>query len=399
MAPGDRSALQAWLVLVAPGMLVTRGVIALAFIAAPWLTSVVHVAVVARAVAAALLLAQVASTAMVLSRPGCWSMGVFTTLLAIDFLLCGILLSTDRQLWGAGVPIAVVALAMSFEVAGWLSVVVAIVLMGAGFAAAVGLDIGTPLLWPDTLMFGTVLSVETSFPGVPTVEATVRSFPTALHVETSFGGASGLGWTPPLLVPVLAILLAALGIGGVVNVVRVRRARTLHTAPAAHSPMNLSGIATLGIALLVLASMSPASAQCDPAGHAAFAQGLEVLSHGDLPAATRIFFQLVQTQPACPEARNNLAVLFVEQDRWDEAAAQLQQALQLNPGYERARVNLARVEALLKEQRRCEQAAATATPEPSATPALPEGESACKATPESISQDTQQADATTAATP
>jgi hypothetical protein len=394
-----RGALRAWLVLVAPGMLVTRGVISVAFVVAPWLTRAVQVAVVARAVAAGLLFGQVASTVAVLRWPDRWSMGVFGTLLAIDFLLCGLLLSTERQLWGVGVPIAVVALAMSFEVAGWRSLAVAVVLIGAGFAAAAALGIGTPLVWPDTLMFGTVLSVETSFPGFPAVAAAVRAFPTALHVETSFGGASGLGWTTAALLPALAIPLAALGAGVAVSVVRVWRVRTVQAAPAGHSPLG-GGTATVGMTLLFLAAVTPARAQCEPSGHAAFAAGLDALSDGDLAAATRIFFQLVQTQPACPEARNNLAVLFVEQDRLVEATAQLQRALELNPTYERARVNLARVDALRKDrQNRCEPAAATATPEPSATPAHSEEEPAGEATANGIFQDTQPADATPTVTP
>ncbi len=395
----ERSALRAWLVLVAPGLLVTRGGISLAIIIAPLLTRGVHVAVVARVTAAGLLLAQVASTSLMLRRGGLRSMAVFVTFLAIDLLLCGIVLGADRQVWN-GAPIAAVALAMTFEVAGWGSAGVGALLLGAGLAAARWLEIGAPLVWPDTLMFGTTLSVETSYAGLPVVDAAVRSFPTALHVDTAFDGASGLGWTAALLLPAWAIPLAALSIGVAVNVVRVRRARTLNPALAGSSPINRGSVAALGITLLILVSASQASVQCDPSGRAAFVEGLELLSHGNLPAATRIFFQLVQSQPACPEARNNLAVLFVEQDRFDEAAAQLQQALQLNPAYERARVNLARVEALLKErQAPCDCVAATATPEPSPTPGQPEVESTAAATPDVTPQATQRTEGTTAATP
>jgi hypothetical protein len=397
---GERGALRAWLVLVAPGLLVTRGGILLAVIAAPLLTASVRVALVARVTAAGLLLAQVASTRLLLRRRGPRSEGVFVTFLAIDVLLAGVLLAAEGRLWGAGVPIAVVALAMSFEVAGWASAGVGALLLSAGFAATRWFEIGAPLVWPDALMFGTTLSVETSYAGLPVVEAAVRSFPTALHVETSFGGTSGLGWTATLLLPVWAIALAALSIGVAVNVVRVRRARMLHPALAGHWAMNRGSVAAPTIMLLVLVSVSPASAQCDPSGRAAFVEGLELLSHGNLPAATRIFFQLVQAQPACPEARNNLAVLFVEQERFDEAAVQLQRALQVNPAYERARVNLARVEALLKERQTwCDRAAPTATPVPSPT-GRPEGESTAVATAAEVTpQATPQAEGTTAAMP
>ncbi len=100
----------------------------------------------------------------------------------------------------------------------------------------------------------------------------------------------------------------------------------------------------LGLALLFA---STGTAQCPPSGRKPFAAGLEALNRNDLPAAAKAFYQLVENQPRCPEARNNLAVVFVEQGRLDEAAQQLRQALQADPNYRRARVNLDRVEELL----------------------------------------------------
>lgn len=356
-------ALRAWLTIVAPGMLICRAAIVLAFIVAPWFTRIIQVADMARLVAAILLLAQVLSTFSLLRRPGRWRLYVFVGVLAIELLLSGVVLGAEHQLRGVGLPIAMVALAMSFEAVGWVSVGVGVVLIGMGVAAAVWSGINAPLLWPDTLMFGTMLSVETSFGGIPAVAASVVSFPTTLHVETSYGGVSGHGWTTGLLLPPVALAFAALWLGALVNVVRVRLA---FTEPSSGGSTGQRGATGVWVALLVLVSASTAAAQCDPSGRAAFVKGLEVLSHGDVPVATRIFFQLAESQPACPEVRNNLAVLFVEQDRLDDAVTQLQWALQLNPYYERARVNLARVEALIKERRgHSEHIVPTPVPQPS----------------------------------
>jgi tetratricopeptide (TPR) repeat protein len=108
--------------------------------------------------------------------------------------------------------------------------------------------------------------------------------------------------------------------------------------------------ATIWVAVAALLSAAAASAECRPSGHKAFVVGLEALNRGDLSAAAKAFYRLVEAQPRCAEARNNLAVVFVEQGRIDEAAEQLRQALEANPNYRRARVNLDRVEGLLRAQ-------------------------------------------------
>jgi len=380
-----------WLALVAPGVLIPRAVIAAAVIVVPWCMSTVQVAPLARVVAAGLLVAQVSTTLGMQRQSGNRAAGIFTAALAAEVLLCGLLLGGERELSGVGLPMAVVVLALCFVVAGWAGVGVGALLVAAGSAAAAGLGLSAPVASPDTLVFGTTLSVETTYAGSPAVDAAVLWFPTALHVETSFGGVSGLGWSAALLAPVLAGAAVALGLGVVMSLWRVRRACAVPPDGARTS----GGLARVGLPLLLLVTASTAAAQCEPAGRARFIKGLEVLSHGDLPAATRVFYELVQAQPSCPEARNNLAVLFVEQDRLDEAAQQLQRALQVNPGYERARVNLARVEALLKErQERSERGVPVLPPEPSPTP-VPHGTQTADATPGT----TQLVDAAPSATP
>jgi tetratricopeptide (TPR) repeat protein len=110
------------------------------------------------------------------------------------------------------------------------------------------------------------------------------------------------------------------------------------------------GLATLTrwwLVILLLCAASSALAECRPAGRESFAAGVKALSRGDLTSADRIFEELVQQQPDCAEARNNLAAVLVEQGRLAEAAEQLRRAVELQPSYQRARVNLQRVEALL----------------------------------------------------
>jgi len=129
--------------------------------------------------------------------------------------------------------------------------------------------------------------------------------------------------------------------------------------------MSQAGRAALTVALTLSLAASTASARCDPSGRQSFIRGLESLNQGDLPAAARIFYQLVQVEPGCPEVRNNLAVVFAEQGRLEEAAQQLQQALQLDPAYQRAHLNLERIEALRRER---QGQGPQVTPAPAASP-------------------------------
>ncbi len=85
---------------------------------------------------------------------------------------------------------------------------------------------------------------------------------------------------------------------------------------------------------------------CQPGGRNLFTAGLEALSAGDLAAAARSFYRVSESQPDCAEAHNNLAVVFFEQGRVDEAEVQLHAALRANPDYQLARRNLERLAAL-----------------------------------------------------
>jgi hypothetical protein len=102
--------------------------------------------------------------------------------------------------------------------------------------------------------------------------------------------------------------------------------------------------------VLLAACAAVAAAECRPQGRATFAAGLEAVARGDLSLAAARFAELVRAQPDCAAARNNLAVVEVEQGRLNEAAAELRVAMRSRPNYERARFNLQRVEALLAAQ-------------------------------------------------
>jgi len=139
------------------------------------------------------------------------------------------------------------------------------------------------------------------------------------------------------------------------------------------------------ILLALIWTASAAMAECRPEGRDVFAAGLAALARRDLPAARQAFAELVRSQPACAEARNNLAVVEAEEGRVEEAAEQLRQALQLEAEYARARANLQRVEALLIRQQTNPVASPTTTAIPvsavSGTPTQPPAQATAAALP------------------
>jgi tetratricopeptide (TPR) repeat protein len=95
-----------------------------------------------------------------------------------------------------------------------------------------------------------------------------------------------------------------------------------------------------------LAPQPPASAPQRSLSASAFQSGGEALSRGDLPPAAKMFEDLVEGGSDSAEVRNNLAVVLAERGQIDAAAEQLRRALALRPDYQRARLNLERVQAL-----------------------------------------------------
>ena len=95
-----------------------------------------------------------------------------------------------------------------------------------------------------------------------------------------------------------------------------------------------------------LPQQPPASAPQRSLSASAFQSGVEALSRGDLPAAAQMFDDLVASEGGSAEVRNNLAVVLAERGQIDAAAEQLRRALELRPDYQRARLNLERIQAL-----------------------------------------------------
>lgn len=134
--------------------------------------------------------------------------------------------------------------------------------------------------------------------------------------------------------------------------------------------------ARVWLVIAVFSWAASAAGDCLPSGRNTFVAGLDALNRGDLQGAASSFDELVKAQPECAEARNNLAVVLVEQGHLNAAAEQLRRALQLRPDYQRARLNLDRVEALLTAQqaptpRPSAPAAAAAPPVPPALETAP----------------------------
>jgi hypothetical protein len=151
--------------------------------------------------------------------------------------------------------------------------------------------------------------------------------------------------------------------------------------------------------ILLASCAAVVASECRPEGRGTFTAGLQALAGGDLSVAAARFADLVQAQPDCAEARNDLAVVEVEQGRLQEAAAELRVAMRLRPDYQRARFNLQRVEELLAGQEQPtpsptpsavvpsptvtqeHDGVATITPTPTTTHAAPTAQPPAPATP------------------
>jgi len=121
---------------------------------------------------------------------------------------------------------------------------------------------------------------------------------------------------------------------------------------------------------------SAAAAECHPEHREMFASAVSALADGHVSVAAARLAALVRLEPDCAEVHHNLAVVEVEQGRLAEAAGELRRALDLRPDYQRARVNLRRVEALLARQapptapQTATAAPSTPTAGPSASPTV-----------------------------
>jgi len=231
-----------WLVLTAPGILLTQAVLALALIAGPWFVEALDVAPGVRLSVGALLVVHCVTTLLVLRRGGQRPVAaLFLAMLVVDALGAGVVLGADWQLRSPAISICMVVVAVSLMAAGWAAALASVVATAAGVGVAMHAGIAAPLVRAATLWFNTTLAVETSFANTPVLAMPVVSFPTTLSVETLYAGQSVLGVGPsaPLFLPALVIAFVAVGFGAGVNVGRSRKARAAMAAglAAAHRSM------------------------------------------------------------------------------------------------------------------------------------------------------------------
>jgi tetratricopeptide (TPR) repeat protein len=73
---------------------------------------------------------------------------------------------------------------------------------------------------------------------------------------------------------------------------------------------------------------------------ARFLRGIVETDQGEVDAALSTFQELTQDFPELPEPHNNLAVIFAQQGRYEDAKAALLQALAASPDYAIAHENL-----------------------------------------------------------
>ena len=375
-----------WLRLVTPGMLVTRSVVILALILAPSFTRLVCVDEPVRSVAVALLLAHIVTGALVVRCP--WrrlAVAVAGAMLGVDALLSGVMLGAVTRMASPAIAVGVVVLAIGLQSGGWRAVCACVLGIGFGAAAAMWSEIGSPLVFSPAVSYSSALNVETSFAGTSAIGAGGWQFSTVLDVDTSFAGTAALvppayhfttrldvdtsfaggpamGLPAPLFVPALLLACIALCVGNGVSLVRVRRERHRTTEDRGRGGMPAMKMLLLCIVAAALLCTTRAAAECQPSGRNLFAAGLEALSAGDVSAATKSFYILVETQPDCAEAHNNLAVAFVEEGRLDEAKVQLHAALRVRPDYPLARRNLVRLDAMLAARAQGSAAAQLAVP-------------------------------------
>ncbi len=83
-----------------------------------------------------------------------------------------------------------------------------------------------------------------------------------------------------------------------------------------------------------------------------------LLKFGNKEEALKILLTIIQTNPNLPQAHNNLGVCFLRMGRFDEAKAEFETTLRLNPKHEMARRNLEWIR----------QRSATAPPSPPVAP-------------------------------
>ena len=70
--------------------------------------------------------------------------------------------------------------------------------------------------------------------------------------------------------------------------------------------------------------------------------GIALKRNGKTKAALEHYLEAIRLQPRFVEAINNLGRLYLDEGRLEEAKASFRRALDINPGFTPARVNLER---------------------------------------------------------
>jgi hypothetical protein len=205
--------------------LVTCAVIVLAGLTAHLYTPVIVVAPAVRHWSAALLCLHCMVTAALARWPDRWALAVvFRGLLAVDALLCGLVMDVDSH--GPAPLLVVAVLVVSLEAAGWMAAATSMLAASVGAGAAVWWGVGTTLLLPTPLSFPTRLAVEVALAGDPAMHLWIAPFPTTLSVETWIAGLPAFAGPAELFEPTLALVLLALCLGLTTMMWRVRKARS-----------------------------------------------------------------------------------------------------------------------------------------------------------------------------
>jgi len=240
----------AWLMVTAPGMLLTRSLVMLALIGVAWWYELSRDPSRLAAVGAAYLATQAIGTLWMVRRPGRVSIALCSALLAVDAAIAGLLLGSGLAWYAPGVALAVVAVGLGLEAIGWrgvllsgcVSVAITAALAWSGFTSVSPTRVPPPVLSVEQSFAGVrvesgegssfagALSVETSFAGTPVFTAAVRRLSPVLSVERSYNGVVAEARAPIalselLLFSLLAAVLAVVA-GNLLSLVRSRRAQT-----------------------------------------------------------------------------------------------------------------------------------------------------------------------------
>ncbi len=239
----------AWLVVTAPGMLLTRSVAILMLVAAAGVRAFEVDPLRVTAAGAGYLAAHAVATLWMVRRPGRGSIVLALALLVVDAALAGGLLSSGAAWRGPAIAVAVLAIGIGFEATAWrgvlLSGCVIVVVLGLmawsgrlqsppparPFSPALSIErsfVGARISSRAAATFAVLLSVETHFAGAPVRAATDHLSP-VLSVERSFGGVALERRTiraPSVFIPAALLAAAvALIIGNIANLARSRRTR------------------------------------------------------------------------------------------------------------------------------------------------------------------------------